>query len=358
MSGTKRRIDPSVAERLLDEPYRFQFFQAVRMLEHIFTRQGERAQNVVPSKLTFRNTLNMGFPVSDIEKLEARTRYEAANEPDADNTQAQLDGVDITPAFMGMLGVEGVLPSGYTEHIGHREVFYRDKAARAFLDIFTNRAVALYYAAWKKYRLALQYELDREAGFMPIVLSLAGVGSPALRKKQAAANNLVPEQARAYFSGSMVQRPVSAVAIQQVLSDYFSVPIKVEQFVGAWYDVPDAQRTRLGTKSAALGRNALAGSRVWQRNLRLCLWIGPLTQQQFHEFLPGEKAAASLAQWIKLMAGDSLEFQARLVLEKRAVKPFSLHKSKGGRLGFDTFLSTRPSCSDRAATNYLINVTN
>ena len=33
MHTTKRRFDPSVIERLFAQPYRFQFFQAVRMLE-------------------------------------------------------------------------------------------------------------------------------------------------------------------------------------------------------------------------------------------------------------------------------------------------------------------------------------
>ena len=40
MCSAKRRFDPGVIQQFLDEPYRFEFFQAVRMLELYFSQQG------------------------------------------------------------------------------------------------------------------------------------------------------------------------------------------------------------------------------------------------------------------------------------------------------------------------------
>lgn len=40
MQPAQRRVDSRVIERLLDEPYRFQFFQAVRVLERWFVERG------------------------------------------------------------------------------------------------------------------------------------------------------------------------------------------------------------------------------------------------------------------------------------------------------------------------------
>src|SRR5690606_24818384 len=153
--------------------------------------------------------------------------------------------------------------------------------ARAFLDIFANRAVALHYAAWKKHRLALQYELDRRERFVPLVLSLLGMGMPGLRDRMLDGHGDVFDQAVAYYAGSIRQRPVSACMVRRVLSDYFRVPIELEQFVGAWYRVPAGQATRLGQANAMLGSTALAGDRVWQRDLRMRLRIGPLRREQF-----------------------------------------------------------------------------
>lgn len=39
MQTAQRRIDPGVVEQLLDEPHRFEFFQAVRILEKWFAQQ-------------------------------------------------------------------------------------------------------------------------------------------------------------------------------------------------------------------------------------------------------------------------------------------------------------------------------
>lgn len=362
MSGAKRRIDPGVAQRLLAAPQRFQFFQAVRVLEHLFVRNGVRPQDVVTRRLRFRNSLSMGFPASDIEQLRAYAGDDTPfatgddGEPAAWETLAE---VDITPAFMGMLGGHGVLPFGYTERIGERETYHRDHAARAFLDIFNNRAVALFYAAWKKYRLAFQYELDRRERFLPLALSLAGMGSPALRARLARGEGAVFDQAIAYYAAGIGQRPLSAAFLQRMLCEYFDAAVRVEQFAGAWYAVPASQHSRLGSRNAVLGRTALAGERVWQRDLRLRLWIGPLRRVRFEDFLPGGKAAAALAKWLTLLGGDALEYEVRLVLHRDDVRPTGLLPGDGGgRLGWDAMVNTRPANGHRADASYLVHTLN
>lgn len=358
MSGTKRRIAPGVARRLLAEPQRFQFFQAVRVLEQLFVRCGARAQDVVARRLRFRNSLSLEFPASEIERLEALTPDHAPFAP-ADDAQTDvwgaLETVDITPAFIGMLGGNGVLPFDYTERISARETFQRDRAARAFLDIFNNRAVALFYAAWKKYRLAFQYELDRRERFMPLALSLAGMGLPALRAKLVGGRGTVFDQAVAYYAAGVGQRPLSATFLQRMLADYFCAEVRIEQFAGAWYRVPQTQYSRLGNATAALGRSALAGERVWQRNLRLRVWFGPLRRRDYENFLPGGGAAAALAKWLTLLGGDALEYEVRLILHKDDVRPTGLVSGDaGGRLGWDAMAVTTAARDHRADASYLL----
>ncbi|OXH82979.1 type VI secretion protein, partial [Burkholderia multivorans] len=84
------------------------------------------------------------------------------------------------------LGAQGALPLHYTEQIAAREHLKRDHAARAFFDVFSNRATALFYAAWKKYRLPFHYELDRDERYLPLLLAIAGVPSDDVRDSLAA----------------------------------------------------------------------------------------------------------------------------------------------------------------------------
>lgn len=361
MPGTKRRIDPGVAQQLLAEPHRFHFYQAMRVLEHLFVRLGSRANDVLPRKLRFRNSLRMGFPASDIEKMVA---YTAEDEPITVEPRGEspdwndLDEVDVTPAFMGMLGSQGVLPYAYTELIGRREYYHRDHAARAFLDIFFNRAVALFYGAWKKYRLAYQYELDRNERYLPLILSLAGQGMPSQRSRLREGKGAVFDQAIAYYAAIVSQRPVSGIFLERMLTEYLDVDIRVEQFAGAWYPVPGDQQTSLGGNNAELGRNALSGERVWQRDLRLRLWIGPLRSTRYRDFLPGGKAAAALAKWLTLLGGDALEYEVQLILHRDDVRPSGLLPEGGGQLGWDTFISTRKPDSHRSDASYLVHTLN
>lgn len=354
MSTTQRRVDPGVARQLLAEPYRFQFFQALRILEKLFVRRGMRSADAVPLRLRFRNSLSLGFPASEIESLQA---YGGDGEPlDAAALQAgeleALGEVHITPAFTGLLGNAGALPRHYTEQIAHREIYQRDRAARAFFDVFTTRAVALHYAAWKKYRLPLQYELDRRERFLPLVLALAGVGLPALRDRLADGEGDVFDQAIAHYAGGIRQHPVSAAFLQQLLSDYFQVPVRVEQFVGAWYPVPERQRTRLGMDNACLGSTALAGERVWQRDLRMRLWFGPLDREHFDSLLPGRSASVALAKWLTLLTGSALEYEVRLILKAEHVRGVAMDGENSARLGWDGYLCSRPSAEPRSDTRY------
>lgn len=357
MPSAQRRIDPGVAQQLLAQPHRFQFFQAIRLLERVFVRQGAKPAQAVPLHVRFHNTLSLGFPATELDahsdaysqagdKLESEVAYAHALGTEG------LGEVHLTPQFMGLLGVAGALPLHYTETLQERELYQRDRTARAFLDIFSNRAVALHYAAWKKHRLALQYELDRRERFMPLILSLLGLGMPGLRDRMIDGHGDVFDQAVAYYGGAIRQRPVSACLMSRVLADYFRVPFELEQFVGAWYRVPAAQTTRLGLANAALGSSALAGDRVWQRDLRMRLSIGPLRREQFDDFLPGGTAGQALTKWLTLLTGGCLEYEVRLVLRAEDVHAASVGGSSGARLGWDSYLCTRPAQAPRADTTY------
>lgn len=366
MPSAKRRVDPGVAQQLLAQPHRFEFFQALRVLERLFARQGVKPADVVSGKLRFKNSMSLGFPASEIESAQAFSKDGLALDREAAIehavTMEELGEVHLTPAFMGLLGVTGALPLHYTETLGERETYQRDRAARAFLDVFSNRAVALHYAAWKKNRLALQYELDRNERFLPLVLSLAGVGQKALRGRMVDGEGDVFDQAIAHYAGGIRQHPVSAMFLQRLLADYFGVAVQVEQFVGAWYAVPEQQRTRLGVGNAALGSTALAGARVWQRDLRMRLWVGPLDREHFDDFLPGGSAALALAKWLTLLTGACLEYEIRLTLKAKHVRGIQLgdgiglssapDEGGGARLGWDSYVCSRPSPEPRSDTCY------
>ena len=356
MQSAKRRIDPGVAQQLLQQPHRFGFFQAMRVLEHLFARQTPSGARDPLAQVRFHNSLSLSFPASELESAEAFSSDGVALDRPAAIEHAlateSLGMVHVTPAFTGVLGLGGAMPLHYTELLSHRELYDRDHAPRAFLDIFAHRAAVLHYTAWKKYQLAIQYELDRRERFLPLVLALAGMGMRALRDRMVDGEGNVFDQTLAHYAGGIRQHPVSATILQRLLSDHFCARVRVEQFVGSWYPVPSAARSRLGVGNVTLGMDALAGDRVWQRDLRLRLWLGPLDRALFDALLPGGSAAKALAKLLTLLTGASLEYEVRLTLKAADVAGTRL--AGAARLGWDSYLCSRAETRARSDTRYTL----
>jgi type VI secretion system protein ImpH len=106
--------------------------------------------------------------------------------------------------------------------------------------------------------------------------------------------------------------------------------------------------------NGTLGATALAGERVWQRDLRARIVVGPLTKRSYETFLPGEARAGALERMLALLAGNTIEYEVSLVLARAEVGMSRL--GAGARLGYDAFLCTREAERDRDDARYELNV--
>lgn len=351
MSTAQRQRPPAVIARLLKEPHAFGFFQALRLLERWLRRQeGLAPAQVMGARVAVRNPLSLSFPASEIAEftVEGDVRANDRGVPQS----ADLRRLEITPAFIGLLGAGGALPRYYTEVIAERETLHRDRAGRAFLDIFQHRAAVMFYQAWQKHRFPVQFEADRENRYLPLVLALAGLGHGSVRHRLRAGEGGVADDALAYFAGTLQRRPVSAAGLQRVLQQYFGVPVVLEQFVGCWFTLPADNQSHLGLRNMRLGVDLVMGARVWQRDLRMRLTLGPLDRARFTRFLPGGPAALALKELLRLMTGVTLEYEVRLTLRAEDVRGVALHDASSARLGWDSFLATAPETQDRGDVGY------
>lgn len=359
----------AVVRRLLEEPHGFGFFQAVRLLERWWAREeGLTREQVLAQRIGFCNSLSLAFPPSEIESLRAtwaQAKAAADGEAQPDVAPAQADEgppqhVALTPAFMSLLGAGGALPVGYTEWLQDREAQQRNSAARAFLDMFLHRMVALFYLAWRKHRLAVQLEDDRQHAAMLPVLSLAGLGPAALRHRLRPEEGGVSDHTLAHWAGTLQRRPLSAHSLQKVLGAYFGTPVKIEQFIGRWFELPQHSRNLLGLANVSLGYsdaqhgpppNAVLGERVWQRDLRVRLVLGPLTPAQFERMLPGQPGALAVRELLSLLAGPTLEFEVRLALAGEDIPPPDLDRH-AIHLGWNSFLIAGGERATRCDAGY------
>ena len=105
---------------------------------------------------------------------------------------------------------------------------------------------------------------------------------------------------------------------------------------------------------AALGQSANAGSRVWDRQYRFRLHLGPLTHAQTLAFLPGGEAWPRLQHWVRLLAGREMQWELQLDIAAAEQPAPRLGRTPGQspRLGLTTRLgrpaATQPFLAPRA----------
>src|SRR5690606_4303217 len=104
-----------------------------------------------------------------------------------------------------------------------------------------------------------------------------------------------------FYSGLLLPQQRSAAALEQLVGDYFDVPVTVEQFVGGWLPLGRQEQCAVGLRedaSTQLGLGAVVGDEMWDPQGRVRLRLGPLSRARYDEFLPGGGALDSLRQLV------------------------------------------------------------
>jgi type VI secretion system protein ImpH len=315
-------------ERLIAAPYRYRFAQLLNILVRTLRQQGIPYRQAFDQVLRFRNSLSLAFPASEIESM----RVESAQ-------AAGTPRIHITSAFIGLLGASGTLPLHDTERAAARTGPGTDESWKPFIDLFSNRAVGLFYEAWGKYRVEHGLNTRAQDDLLPLLTALGGLRPTSFGP--ARPFDSIPSEAAAFYAGLLRTRPIAASTVERVLGDYFGVPVRLEEFVGAWDPLPAAIRSTLGVTDPTLGFGAPLGTRTWRNDLRVRLHIGPLDEETAKAFLPHGRSHAALKDMVSLFAVPSIQYEVRLLLDKPCLKPLTL-RTKGQdrkRLGWNSFLT-------------------
>ena len=310
---------------MLEEPYRFEFFQAVRLFERIFPKKKPVGGEALPADecVRFRSRIALDFPSSEIQEIRERKDDE--------------DSFEMFINFMGMVGVSGVMPTHYTEMVLDR-VRHQDTAMWSFLDIFTHRAVSIFFRAWEKYRFPIAYERGND-DFTSYLFDFAGLGTRGLRGRMN-----VDDESLLPYTALIAQKPHSQNAVGNVVSDYFAVPANIEQFYGQWLPLNKQDLTKVGVDNSRLGVDAIAGSRIWHQQTKFRIKLGPIAFKQFQSFLPTGSAYGKLRSIVKFMVGLEFDFDVQLKL-KAAEVPGTVLTTRAMRkpmLGWTSFLKSEP----------------
>lgn len=321
--------------RVGEEPWAFDFFQLMRRIETL-SAVAYDAPGVGRSLKTREDPIRFGQEPS------------LAFAPRSINSVRTRAGVTrMLVNFMGMLGPQGPMPSHFTEYVRSRELHHQDPTWARFLDVFNNRMVGLLYRAWAMSRptvgrdatAAGQPERDR---FALYVSSLFGLATPGLQDRDS-----VPDDAKRFFAGRFANQTRSPEGLAAILRDFFGTPVRIDEFIGRWSELPEHNKTLLGRKGvASLGESTILGARVWECQSTVRVTLGPMNRQRYDRLLPGGEGHARLMSWLKMFGGEELGWEVVLTLQRQETPRPKL--GSGVRLGYSCWLVRETPADDRS----------
>lgn len=374
------RAESDLISRLEDEPWQFDFFTLMRRMESMHADRPRLGWSQRPSEDAARICQEPSLTFAPCTV--ARYRAPRGNAPPR-----------LFVNFLGLLGPNGPLPLHLTEHARHRERHHRDSAFARFLDVFNHRMVSFFYRAWlinnhaasfdrawpaavdgKGWALRIPVDrgpemeaLDRvgtptgvaaerfgwDDRYASYAGSLFGLGMESLRERDA-----VADIAKLHFTGRLAAPTRNAEGLQAILTAYFKIPTRIEQFVGRWMPIPTESRLELGRTrlTGTLGQTAVIGSRVWDCSTGFRLVMGPMSLSDYERLLPiaapGGASFRRLRAWVRQYAGDAYFWDTQMVLRSSHVPRTVLGGGKndqgaGPRLGWTTWLRGAAEQNDR-----------
>lgn len=332
MRGASDSLTPTptfpALQRIAAEPWRYDFFQAMRLIENQFPDKPRfgTARRPADEPIRLGQTADLSFAQSPLHAVVPATA----------NSKPRIE-----VRFFGLFGPNGPLPHHLTEYARQRQIHHGDGTFARFADMFHHRLLLLFYRAWAQAQPTVGLDRPGDDRFGAYVGSLIGIGEPTQVGRDAA-----PDHAKLHFSGIFANQVRNADGLASVLSGYLRRPARVEQFVGTWLELPKSERSRIAgsaarrkNPSAALGGGAVLGQMVWDRQHNFRVHVGPLDLEVFESLLPQGKALPAVKALVEQYIGLELAWDLKLRLKPDQVKPCRL--GQHGRLGWTSWLGMK-----------------
>lgn len=244
---------------------------------------------------------------------------------------------------LGMLGPHGPLPLHYTEMVRERTENQNDTTLADFLDLFHHRYLTHMYRAWAQSQAAAGLDRAGDEVFSRYVARLTGHEPSEIR------NSVLPAHARLAASTHLGREARNPDGLAATLARFFAVPVQLQEFVLHWIRIDTDDRSHLGLArdSSVMGRGAIAGELVPDRQNKFRLVLGPLSLGQYLRFTPQGQDLPLLVEWVRGFVGHEFVWEVELRVRNDSTPPARLDDAE--RLGWSTWLGGAEGASGAGA---------
>lgn len=313
-----------------DTPWRYDLFQLLRRLD----AQGGECYPLGRAPLPRHEPLRIGQEPS-LVFAPSTLAHAAARE----NSPLH----EITIRSFGLFGPNGPLPTHLTEYARERVYHHQDHSLTAFADLFHHRLTLLFYRAWADAQPTVSLDREDNHHFERYLASLIGMGQPGQLEKGSLGTH-----ARYAVAGHLTRNGRDAEGLRKILSHYFRVPVALEENVPHWQPIDARERARLGAgrRMPRLGESAFLGVAVRDVQHKFRIRLGPLSLENYSRFLPDQRWAVELCDWVRQYLGIEFVWDTCLTLAAHEVCGVTL----GGpaRLGYSSWLGAPATARPRS----------
>jgi type VI secretion system protein ImpH len=334
------RTDLARFDKLLQDvqqqPWSHDFYAVLRRIEALHADRPRLGKALRPrdEPLRLGQDAELDFAVASLSSL----RVNASGKP------------RLGQRFFGLFGPMGPMPLHLSEYVRDRERQHADPALARFADTFHHRSLLLFYRAWAQSQPAVHLDRRSDDAFSRWIGAVAGLAQPEFEH----ADSLAVD-AKRHRAAILARSAKTAEGLTKLLRGWFDVPVRLESYVGQWLHTREEDRTRLVRRNHpqprnVLGHSAVAGDRVWDRQYKFRLHLGPLTLAQYRQFLPGQCSITELRDWVRQYVGLGLAFDVVTHLVGAQVPRLALggRRAASPQLGWTTWLGKRGAHADRS----------
>lgn len=304
------RFEAFTLKPLIDSPWQYDFFQAVRLLKKY---QHDHTQT---NNIRLLNKSSLNFPTGEVTSI----LYES-------------DFI-VTTSILGIIGQSGALPISYSELILKRAE-HNDSGIENFLEIFNNRLLQFYYQAWHRGRFYIGFETKQTSEpTIKLLSSLAGHEPSSINSHKFSIDNMI------YFTGLFSDQSSSREGLQLIIQNYFNLPNEIFNHTGQWINLNKSEQTALSYEAVnhnKLGYDSVIGSRVWSTQNKFTIVIGPIDYKQYTRLLPNENIFEALKNLIQLYVGIEYQFNIELKIIPNTILGCTLNYKKPSQLGWNSW---------------------
>ncbi|RYX88633.1 MAG: type VI secretion system baseplate subunit TssG [Comamonadaceae bacterium] len=233
---------------------------------------------------------------------------------------------------LGMLGPNGPLPLHVTELVRERTEHFNDSTLSDFLDVFHHRYLTHMHRAWAQSQATAGLDRRSDETFSRYIARLTGHDPDEIR------DSVLPDHARMSASTHLSREARNPDGLVQTLAQFFAVQVQLKEYVRHWIPIDNEDQTRLAMprRSSILGRGAVAGEMIADRQNRFRLVLGPLELATYARFTPRGQDLPKLVEWVRGFVGHEFMWELELRIFNASTPAARLEDRE--RLGWSTWL--------------------